>query len=186
MAYNELLESPKFELINGVEVMMSPANTKHNSVQRNLALIVGSYLRGKRCRLFFETMVCFDKNTHFIPDLLIVCDRNKIHDDGIYGAPDLVVEILSNSTKKKDIGIKKETYEKFGVKEYWIVSPQEKNIEVFLLENGKYMLDNVYSIMEEWELKSMTEQQRAEHNLILKVSLYDDLEIDIRSVFEDL
>ena len=186
MAYFERSENPRYELINGEEVMMSPANIRHNSIQGNLFLIIGNYLRGKRCKVFFESEVQFDKNNHYIPDLIIVCDRNKIKTNYIEGAPDLVVEVLSPSTGKRDIGIKKEVYEKFGVREYWIISPKERAVEVYHLKDGKFVLDDRYTALDEWEEEAMSEKEKAEHRLKLKVSLYDDLEIEVNEIFEDM
>ena len=184
MAYNEALENPKYEIINGEEIMMSPANTRHNRIQGNLSAIIWNYLKGKRCKVFFETMVNFDENNHYIPDLVIVCDPSKIKLTHIEGSPDLVVEILSPSTGKRDISIKKKVYERFGVKEYWIISPKEKAIEVYHLIDGAYVLDDRYTVLEEGEEEIFTEKEKAEHRLTLKVSLYDDLEIDVKEIFK--
>ena len=98
----------------------------------------------------------------------------------------LIVEILSPRTSKNDLGIKKDTYEKYGVKEYWIVNPQDKSITVYHLKDGRYKLDNVYTIMPDYELEDMSEKEKAEHSLALKVSLYDDLEINVAEVFEGM
>ena len=176
----------KYELINGREVMMSPANTGHNSIQMNLAVILWNYLKGKRCKLFSETMVRFDENNHFVPDLLVVCDRSKIKASHIEGAPDLVVEILSPSTGRRDLGIKKDTYEKFGVREYWVIDPKSKSILVYHRKDGKFAFDDRYAVLEEWEVEAMSEEEKAEHRLTLKVSLYDDLEIDVKEIFDDM
>jgi Uma2 family endonuclease len=73
------------------------------------------------------------------PDISVVCDLSKIDEDGCCGAPDMVVEVLSPSTTKRDMNDKFTLYEKAGVKEYWVVHPKDKGIEVFLLtENGTY------------------------------------------------
>ena len=186
MAYNERLENPKYELIDGVEKMLARPAINHIIIQRNLSGMIYQYLKGKRCQLFAEATVFFDDKNHYIPDLMIVCDREKIKGDGIYGAPDLIVEILSPRTSKNDLGIKKDTYEKFGVKEYWIINPKDKSIMVYILREGKFELDNVYSILDEWEEKALTDEERAEHTLKLKVSLYNDLVIDVTEVFEDM
>lgn len=98
----------------------------------------------------------------------------------------LAVEVLSPSTAANDRGIKKDTYEKVGVREYWIVDPVSKAIEVYHLQNGRLTLDRICMVFppEEWE--RMTEEQRAAARLTVKVSLYDDLLVDAREVFEDL
>ncbi|MBR2216599.1 MAG: Uma2 family endonuclease [Selenomonadaceae bacterium] len=176
----------KSELINGQKVMMSPAGTWHNSVGANLAGILHNYLRGKkRCKFFYETMVYLDKDNHFIPDLMIVCDRKKIKANYVLGAPDLVIEILSFSTRKNDLTVKKDAYGRAGVKEYWIVSPKEETVDVYLPHDGTLQLANCYRNYPAEEWAEMSPEERATAELTLKVSLYDDLVIDVREIFED-
>ena len=186
MAYNERLENPRYELIGGEEVMLARPLINHDIVQGNLRRIIGNYLLGKRCDVFGEVDVYFDEDNHYVPDVIIVCDSGKVKPDGIYGAPDLVVEILSPRTMKRDIGIKKDIYEQFGVKEYWLVNPKDKSVTVYHLQEDHFVLDNVYSIMEEYEIKNMTEKEKTEHTLTLKVSLYDDLMIDVQEIFRGM
>jgi len=174
-----------YEVINGEEIMMSPARPIHNSIAINLIRIISGYLKGKKCRLFYDAFVRLGEST-FIPDLMIVCDRQKIKTGHIEGAPDFVVEILSAGTQKRDLGIKKDIYEKFGIKEYWIINPWDKSIMVYRLKDAKFELDNVYRDYDDWELESMDERDRAATKLTLKISLYDDLEISVKDVFDDL
>ena len=175
------------EIINGKEVLMSPRPaTKHAITAGNIHRIFSNFLRGKRCKTFFEPDLFLDENNNFVPDIVIVCDRDKIKYNGIYGAPDLVVEVLSASTAARDKGIKKAAYEKAGVKEYWIVDPVSKSIEVYHLQNGRLELVDVYLVYPEEEWERMTEEQRAAARLTVKVSLYDDLFVDVREVFEDI
>jgi len=72
------------------------------------------------------------------PDVLVVCDPDKVKDDGIHGAPDFVVEVLSDSTANKDLGVKKQMYESRGVREYWIVQPEGATVFQYLLEGERY------------------------------------------------
>ena len=175
------------EKINGQEVLMSPRPaTRHSRAAGRIYGIFFQFLRKKRCEAFFEHEVHLDDENVFVPDVLIICDKNKIKANWIDGAPDLVVEVLSPSTTINDRGIKKDVYERSGVKEYWIVDPSAKSIEVHYLKDGRLVLDHVYMIFppEEWE--RMTEEQRAAARLSVKVSLYDDLLVDVREVFEDI
>ena len=175
------------EKINGQEVLMSPRPaTRHSRAAGRIYGIFFQFLRKKRCEAFFEHEVHLDDENVFVPDVLIICDKNKIKANWIDGAPDLVVEVLSPSTTINDRGIKKDVYERSGVKEYWIVDPAAKSIEVHYLKDGRLVLDHVYMIFppEEWE--RMTEEQRAAARLSVKVSLYDDLLVDVREVFEDI
>ena len=181
-------DEPFCETISGKTVMMSPRpNAKHNGTIRNLTRIFSTFLRGKRCRLFVDGIdVHLDDENTFVPDLAIVCDRGKIKDDGIHGAPDLVVEVLSLSTMTRDRGVKKDAYERVGVREYWIVNPESESVEVYHLKDGRFVLDHAYVVFPEWEWERMNEKERAEARLSVKVSLYDDLLVDIREVFEDI
>lgn len=175
------------EKINGQEVLMSPRPaTRHSRAAGRIYGIFFQFLRKKRCEAFFEHEVHLDDENVFVPDVLIICDKNKIKANWIDGVPDLVVEVLSPSTTINDRGIKKDVYERSGVKEYWIVDPSAKSIEVHYLKDGRLVLDHVYMIFpsEEWE--RMTEKQRAAARLSVKVSLYDDLLVDVREVFEDI
>ena len=175
------------EKINGQEVLMSPRPaTRHSRAAGRIYGIFFQFLRKKRCEAFFEHEIHIDDENVFVPDVLIICDKNKIKTNWIDGAPDLVVEVLSPSTTINDRGIKKDVYERSGVKEYWIVDPIAKSIEVHYLKDERLVLDHVYMIFppEEWE--RMTEEQRAAARLSVKVSLYDDLLVDVREVFEDI
>ncbi len=173
------------EVIHGKDVAMSPRpGTRHMLIAGNICRIFASFLRGKRCKVFMEPDVFLDEKNNFVPDVLIVCDKGKIKANGIYGAPDLVVEILSPSTMTRDRGVKKDAYEKAGVKEYWIVDPVSQSIEVYHLKEGRLALDHAYAVFPDWEWERMTEEERAATRLSVKVSLYDDLIVDVREVFE--
>ena len=81
-----------------------------------------------------------DNTTIVQPDVLVVCDRSKVRNRYICGAPDFIVEILSKSTKKKDMFIKTEKYMNAGVREYWVVDPDRKQIIVYDFEHDEYPL----------------------------------------------
>ena len=179
-------EKRRVEKIKGQTVMLAamPA-VNHNRVVRNLDHIFFKYLRGKRCESFSDGVeIHLDEDNTFVPDAMIVCNKEIIKYDGIYGAPDLVVEVLSPSTASRDRGAKKDVYEQHGVKEYWIADPKSKSVEVYHLKDGRFVLDNVYTAYEEWEWKSLSDKEKEEAKLPLKVSLYDDFFIDVREIFE--
>ena len=181
-----LLDYDKSELINGVVYNMAPPNLNHRRIQRRLTRVIDNFLRGKRCEVFFEAEVEFDEDNKLILDVSIVCDSSKIGEENIKGAPDFVAEVLSPSTRKRDMTVKKLIYEKYGVKEYWIISPKDEAVEVYRLnEHGRYYLDNVYTNFSEYEWEQLKEEEREKFNLTLKISLYDDLEISIKEIFED-
>ena len=176
------------ELIGGKLVAMSPRPAfNHNRISENIDFIFRGYLRGKKCTPLGDGYDLYlDENNHFIPDFMIVCDRDKIQMDGVHGAPDLVVEVLSPSTAQNDRGHKKEVYAKCGVREYWIVSPDNKSVEIYLNENAELIFHKVYTVVPGWMLEKMKEEERAEVVTRFRCSLYDDLELSLDDIFNGL
>ncbi|MDA3810205.1 MAG: Uma2 family endonuclease, partial [Spirochaetaceae bacterium] len=138
-------DDERWELIDGVAYNMSPApSSRHQRISFKISLLLGNFLEGKPCIPFtapFDVYFPLDPDqsinsidTIVQPDLSVICDAKKIFDKGCMGAPDLIIEILSPSTGKKDLNEKFQLYEKNGVKEYWVVDPGNKYIEIFLLE----------------------------------------------------
>ena len=99
-------DPPSEELINGNVVLMSPRpNVNHNRVAFNIHRIFDKYLNGKKCVPFGDGYDLYlSEKERYVPDFMVVCDRDKIHTDGVHGAPDLVVEVLSPSTARYDRG----------------------------------------------------------------------------------
>ena len=95
----------------------------------------------------------------------------------------MVAEIFSRSTMKRDIGIKKDIYERNGVKEYWIINPWSESIEVYLLRDGKYYLDDVYQNYSDEELNTLTDEERAEVKMEVPVAVLDGFKVKIRNIF---
>ena len=180
-------EERREELIGGKVVMMSPASAEHVYTAGSIYNIFKNYLKGKNCIPFSDgLLVHLTDDNKFVPDMMVVCDRSKIKSDGVHGAPDLVVEVLSPSTAKDDRTRKKEVYEACGVPEYWLVSPTDKSIEVYLLESGKYILHDVYTVRPDWVLAQMTDEERSAVVTEFKCHLYDDLLIRLDDIFGDL
>ncbi|MDR2183933.1 MAG: Uma2 family endonuclease [Clostridiales bacterium] len=177
----------KKELIDGIWYMSPGSSIRHHDVVSGIYSIFRKNLKGKNCKPFIDNpMVHFSNDNILVPDVMIVCNKDIIKDDAIYGAPDLIVEVLSPSTTKRDRADKMNVYEKYGVKEYWIVDPKSKSVEVYWLEDGKYCLNNAYVIHSDHEMKYMTNEQKAAIVYKFKTSLFDDFTIDIREVFEDI
>lgn len=176
------------ELIGGKIVAMSPRPTfNHNRVAFKIATLFDRYLEGRKCTAIADgTDLYLTEGDRFIPDMMVVCDRNKIQSDGVHGAPDLVVEVLSPSTAKRDRGYKKDTYEKCGVREYWLVNPADKSVEIYRLEGQSYVLFDLYHVYPDWMLEKMTEAERAEIVTKFKCSLYDDFEIVLEDIFSGM
>ena len=111
---------------------------------------------------------------------MVVCDPDKVKYNGVYGAPDLVVEVLSPSTAKRDRGYKKQVYEQCGVQEYWLVNVAEKSVEQYLLAEGRLELAEVYTLPPDY----LTEEEKEPYITEFKCSLYDDLLIKLEDVFD--
>ena len=174
------LNKNKIEVIKGEKiVMMSPAFSNHGFVNDNLLGLFRTYLKGQVCIPFGDgRKVVLEKGGYVIPDMFVVCDRSKVRADGVYGAPDLVVEVLSPSTRKHDRGVKKNLYQEYGVKEYWIVEPDIKVVEVYLLKDNTFEIDGVYSIPNELE----PEEDRTAQDFT--VGIFPELVIKLEDVFE--
>lgn len=170
-------ENERWELIKGMPYNMTPApSTEHQRISRQLALQFASYLVDKTCEVFYSP---FDirlsqvyENDESIdtvvqPDLVIICDRNKLDEKGCKGAPDLVIEIISPATAKKDLHEKFFLYEQNGVKEYWLVFPLDRVIDVYTLSNvHNYERIGLYQYPDK-----------------IKVGIFTDFNIDLAQVF---
>jgi Uma2 family endonuclease len=139
----------RFELIKGKVFRMSPAPTAtHQRVSQNVTARLYNFLQGHKCEVFSAPFdVRLTKRTKrdeeittvVQPDICVVCDPMKIDERGCFGAPDIVVEILSPGNNKKELRNKYEVYEENGVKEYWIIHPLEKTFMKYVLdEHEKY------------------------------------------------
>ena len=135
----------RVELFNGKIFEIEHPNRMHQDVLINVLRQFDAVIRKHPCELYFAP---FDvrlpnKNGEILtvvqPDLCVICDLEKLDDKGCLGAPDLIVEILSPGNTKKEMKHKYSIYEESGVSEYWLVHPTDKNIQVFVLENGIYI-----------------------------------------------
>lgn len=176
------------ELVDGKVVLMSPRPAvNHNTVAGNIYHIFRKYLAGKRCRAFADgTDLYLTKKDRFVPDMMVVCDRSKIKALGVYGAPDLVVEVLSPTSLKRDRIYKKAVYEKCGVREYWIANPIDKSVEVYRLADGKFNLADIYAVIPDYALEDMKEEERADVKTEVTTPLFPDLAIPLAEIFEDV
>lgn len=142
------------ELIKGKLYRMSPAPRRaHQLAVSHLLIDIGNFLNDKRCEIYtapFDVRLPIRNerkpdqlHTVVQPDLCIICDSTKLDDSGCLGAPDWVIEITSPRTAKNDFNEKFNLYEESGVREYWIIQP-EKAVNVYVLEEGAYVLVDVY------------------------------------------
>ena len=186
---NERLLYPSYEIIGGKKFMAPAANPTHGSIIGRLYMFIGNYLDAKNAGYVFvdDVDVYLHEGPLFKPDLIVVLEENSSIIDwnkGIYGAPDMLVEVLSRSTKKRDVTIKKDTYEANGVREYWIIDPWIKSVTVYLLRDGKYFLDDEYILFDDKDLELMTDAERAEIKNEVPVSILDGLKVPLKYIFK--
>jgi Uma2 family endonuclease len=144
------------ELLRGKLSKMEAPTSDHQRLVGRMNTLLDNYLGDSPCRVFispFDVRLfdhkksTADKDIFTVvqPDVCVICDENKVDKKGCLGSPDLIVEILSPSTKKKDVEDKFELYEYNGVREYWIVSIEDETILVFDLdESGSYKFRKLY------------------------------------------
>ena len=154
--YQLMDEGSPFQLINA-DLVMSPTPTSfHQILAARIFKLIDSYLEqsnsGGIC-LFAPLDVQLDEENIFQPDLLYIAESRKAEliKDHIYGAPDLIVEILSPSTAYYDLRQKKDIYEKYGVKEYILIDPLQLNAEIYILEENHFVLRQKAGINEALE-----------------------------------
>jgi len=174
------------ELLDGVLQMAPSPGLVHLDIQHDITAIFKKHFKGGNCRVYFEPNVYFSEKDKPIPDVAVVCNPEIIGTTGIHGAPNLIVEILSRSTSKRDKGYKHNLYERYGVHEHWIVDIKNRSITVYMLNDGRYYIDNVYAIPDDDELEIMSDEDKAAVQYEFKTHLSDALVIDIREVFESV
>ena len=178
--YLTWLDDKRRELINGFIHLMSAPNELHARINFNWGFLTKMFIRKRKgnCRIYhapFDVRLPMNNETAddkiynvVQPDICVICDLSKLDDRGCIGAPDLVVEVLSPSTLKYDWNYKFNLYEAAGVREYWIVDPKSKTVNIFLLQSdGKYDLGTVF-----------------EYNQKAPVHIFEGLEIDLGELFE--
>lgn len=167
------------ELLKGKIFRMAAPSRRHQEVSLNLAFLIKRFLQGKSCKIYvapFDVRLPrFDKQqnkeiwTVVQPDICMICDLTKLDDAGCIGAPDWVVEVLSPSNTQKEMKYKYEIYEEAGIKEYWIISLNDKVLHRYRLnDEGKYS-----------GLRPLTSED------IATTPLLEGLEIDLSQVFSE-
>lgn len=142
-------ESERIEIIGGEAFMMAPPSRAHQEISGALFAQLYNFLEGKKCQVYAAPFAVRlferdgetpeDVDTMVEPDISVVCDGDKLDNHGCKGAPDLVIEILSPSTRRHDRLVKLDLYQRAGVREYWLVNPEETTVQVMVLTNG-YLL----------------------------------------------
>ncbi|MBE6067090.1 MAG: Uma2 family endonuclease [Clostridium lundense] len=167
-------KSDKFmEFIDGEVYLQASPSTAHQRISRKLSTMFDIYFSNKECEPFvapYDIILRNDKEklkNKVIPDLTVICDKSGLNESNYTGVPALIVEILSPSTAWVDISKKLELYQRFGVLEYWIISPKNCNVQIFNLnEAGFYGEPTVYY-----------------KDDMCKSSIFNDLNVSLREIF---
>ena len=150
--YYQIPDDQRVELIDGVIYDMAAPTSIHQIIAGHFYAQLLSYVMSKKGKCMpmispLDVQLDCDNKTMVQPDVVVVCDRDKIIKRCVYGAPDLVVEVLSPYTKKKDMTLKMHKYANAGVKEYWLIDPDKKKIIVYNFINDDYSIYGFDSII---------------------------------------
>ncbi|NOQ65308.1 MAG: Uma2 family endonuclease [Methyloprofundus sp.] len=138
-----------YEIIDGEAYFMAPApNLEHQDVAGEVYRQIANALAGKQCRVFMapidvrltQQIDASNENINTVvqPDVLVVCDKNKLDRRGIKGAPDWILEVLSPSTASHDQIKKRDLYEREGVREYWLIHPIDRVLTIYRLQGKEF------------------------------------------------
>ncbi|MGY3716815.1 Uma2 family endonuclease [Sutcliffiella cohnii] len=164
------------EYVDGYILMSPSPSTGHQRVSRDLLVELTLYFDSKECEVFpapFDVELYregIEGTPIVIPDILIICDKSGLDEKRYRGVPSLIIEILSPSNQAHDLITKMNLYSKYGVKEYWIVNPVLKSIQIYTLNNeGSYVQTDV--LKDTGTIKSV---------------IFDGLNIDMQKVFKNI
>lgn len=145
-----LPDGQRAELIDGKMYMMAPPKTIHQRISGALYAAIYQYIKAQKgsCEVFAAPFAVFlntDDKNYVEPDISIICDKNKLNEYGCSGAPDWIIEIVSPSTERLDYEIKLFKYRSTGVREYWIINPANRIVNVYDFEHdektGQYVFE---------------------------------------------
>jgi len=164
--YN-LPDGQRAELIDGELYMMATPGRIHQKLVHFLDLTIGNYINGKNgdCEVYpapFAVFLNADDKIYLEPDISVICDKNKLIDEGCKGAPDWIAEVVSPSSRPMDYNKKLFKYRTAGIREYWIVDYERNLITVYDFEHDE---------MTDYTFKDK-----------VKAGIYEDLEIDFSGV----
>ena len=150
--YYQIPDDQRVELIDGVIYDMAAPTSIHQIIAGHFYAQLLSYVMSKKGKCMpmispLDVQLDCDNKTMVQPDVVVVCDRDKIIKRCVYGAPDLVVEVLSPYTKKKDMTLKMHKYANAGVKEYWLIDPDKKKIIIYNFIKDDYSIYGFDSII---------------------------------------
>ncbi len=142
--YYNILDDKSYEVISGELIMVPAPDLEHQRISRKLEIKLSLHIEKNNWGEIFDAPidVILDNQNVVQPDIVFVSKENSkmLEKRGIFGSPDMIVEIISPSSVKRDRYDKFIVYETFKIKEYWLIDPANKTIEIFILENDKYRL----------------------------------------------
>ena len=167
----DLPDGHRAELIDGQIYYMAPPSRRHQKISMELSATIRDYIRSHNgsCEVYsapFAVFLSEDDRNYVEPDISVICDPNKLTDRGCTGAPDWIIEIVSPSSRRMDYFVKLFKYRSSGVREYWIVDPDKKQIIAYDFINDDM---NQYTFADS-----------------VKVGIYEDLVIDFAEITKDL
>ena len=165
--YYAMTEEERIELIEGVIYDQASPNRRHQDISGLLFRRIADYIdaKGGKCRVYPAPFdVQLSEDTVVVPDISVICDPDKLTKQGCNGAPDWIIEIVSPNNAKRDYLQKLLIYNRAGVREYWIVDPEDESILVYDL-TGEKMIAQTYSMTD-----------------TVKVGIYEDLVIDFADI----
>jgi prevent-host-death family protein len=183
MSYDEFIDftensEARYELIDGDVILMSSPSYSHQSIIVELLGILIQFFKGKKCKPLtspFDITLQKSKTNICVvqPDIVVICDTDKVNEKGNYmGVPSLAVEVLSPSTRRKDMIRKLDLFLQTGVKEYWVVDPEKKEFYVYIFKKIK----NEYEIFDYCTYTL---------DMTLKSKSFEGLEVVLKDVFTE-
>lgn len=168
--YETLPEEKRVEVFDGIIYDMASPSQIHQAISMQLSTVINNYILRKRepCSIFsapFDVKLSDRPLTIVQPDIMVICDKNKLDGKRCNGAPDFIIEIVSPGNPSDDYIRKAYYYKNYGVREYWIVDPRKKTITV------DYFEGNIVSVQYSFDS-------------IIKVNIYDDLLISFSDIAE--
>ena len=174
------------ELIDGCLVRKIRPFINHAIVSRNIGCYFHRLMEYTDLEPMHNFAVHLTKKDIFIPDIAVAYSWSQMEEYAIRGAPALVVEILAPATVKLIRGYKMRVYESCGVPEYWIVNHYDRSVEVYLLKDGRYELDNVYTLYSQHILDIMEDAEKATVIPEFKCHMCDNVVIRLEEIFEGM
>lgn len=166
--YEAMPEEKRAEVFDGIIYDMASPSQIHQTLSMELSNILYNYIKNKKgaCQVFsapFDVKLSDNPLTIVQPDIMVICDKDKLDEKRCNGAPDFIIEIVSSGNPADDYIRKLYYYKNYGVREYWIVDPRRKTITV------NYFEENMLNIQYSFEAT-------------IKVNIYDDLFINFAEI----